>query len=202
MTLQQFRNIVSSCYHPDAHKVPFTRRRFLIMSCFCYLGMRRYDDIFDLKFKHFRIQRNGEVMVWVRISKTDSLGIGWFFSLTNSKFGGHTVASLLQWYIASLPPVTRSDYLFPTSRLEKPNPTKSIPYSTARLQLVSLREELGLGKCTWHSYRRGSATAAAEAGISRMSIKKQGKWCSQAVELYIECLSLGHKIGRAIVKFF
>ena len=172
------------------------------MSYFCFLRMRRYNDIFDLKFKHFRIQKNGEVMVWVRISKTDSLGIGWFFSLTNSKFRGHTVASLLQWYIASLPPVTKSDYLFPTARLEKPNLSKPVPYSTARLQLVSLREELGLGKCTWHSYRRGSATAAARAGISRTSIKRQGKWRSEAVELYIETLSLGHKIGRAIVKEF
>ena len=40
LTLNQFRNIVSACYHPEAHKVPFTRRRFLLMSCFCYLGIR------------------------------------------------------------------------------------------------------------------------------------------------------------------
>ena len=138
----------------------------------------------------------------MRISKTDALGQGWFFTLTKAEFGGHSVASLLRWYIASLPPMSRSDYLFPTSRLEKPNLSKLVPYSTARLQLISLREELGLGKTTWHSFRRRSATAAAEAGISRTSIKKQGKWRSEAVELYIECRSLGHKIGRAIVKKF
>ena len=202
LTLQQFRNIVNKCYHPDASKVPFSRRRFLIMSVFCFIGMRRFADVSCLKFKHFRVRRSGEVMIWVKISKTNSLGIGWFFSLTNAKFGGHTAAGLLQWYINSLPPHSRSDFLFPTARLEKPNLAKPVPYSTARLQLVSLREELGLGKSTWHSFRRGSATTAAQAGVSRTSIKRQGKWRSEAVELYIETLGLGNKIGRAIIKNF
>ena len=200
LSIHQFRNIVQKCYHPDAHQVSFSRRRFLIMSVFCYLGMRRFGDVVSVKFKHFEIRRNGEVMVWVSISKTDSLGIGWFFTLTSAEFGGHTAASLLQWYIDSLPPHTRSDYLFPSARLEKPNLSKPVPYSTARLHLISLREELSLGKSTWHSFRRGSATAAAQAGICKDSIKRQGKWRSEAVELYIETLKLGNEIGCAIVK--
>ena len=136
------------------------------------------------------------------MSKTDSLGQGWFFSLTKAEFGGHTVAGLLKWYLDSLPPMSRSQYLFPTSRKEVPNLNRPVPYSTARLHLVSDREKLGLGKITWHSFRRGSVTVAAEAGISRTSIKKQGKWRSDCIELYIESRSIGEKIGRAIVKKF
>ena len=202
LSLQQFKNILSACYNPDTSLVPFSRRRFLLMACFCYLGMRVFWDIHDLKFKHVRIQSNGELMIWVKISKTDALGVGWFFSITNCKFGGHTVASLLMWYMSSLTPVTKSDYLFPTSFKERPILSRPVPYSTARLQLVSLREELPLGKTKWHSFRRGSTTAAAAAGISRTSIKHQGKWRSEEVELYIETLNLGHKIGHAIIKNF
>ena len=202
LSLQQFKNIVKACYDPDPSKVAFSCRRFLLLACFCFLGMRRFGDVHDLKYKHVRIQSNGELMVWVRQSKTDSLGVGWFFSITNCQFGGHSVASLMMWYMSALPPVTQSDYLFPTSFKEKPVMSRPVPYSTARLHLNSLREELSLGKCTWHSFRRGSATAAASAGISRTSIKRQGKWRSEAVELYIETLNLGQKIGRAIVKDF
>ena len=79
LSMQQFRNIIERCYNPDASQVSFSRRRFLVMSVFCYLGMRRFADVVSLKFKHFQIRRNGELMLWVPISKTDSLGIGWFF---------------------------------------------------------------------------------------------------------------------------
>ena len=202
LSLQQFRNIVKKCYNPNASLVPFSKRRFLVMSVFCFLGMRRFADIVNMKFKHFQIRRNNEIMCWVPISKTDSLGIGWFFTITSAGFGDHTAASLLRWYTDSLPPHTRSNFLFPTARLEKPNITKPVPYSTARHHLNSLREELCLGKSTWHSFRRGSATAAAAAGVSKDYIKRQGKWRSEAVEVYIETLTLGNEVGRAIVEKF
>ena len=139
--------------------------------------------------------------IWVSQSKTDSLGQGFFFSLTKERFGSHSVAELLRWYLQSFPG-SRSQYVFPTTRKEVPNPNKPVPYSTARIHLVSERERLGLGKVTWHSFRRGSATAAAAAGISRTSIKKQGNWKSDCVELYIESRTLGDKIGRALLKKF
>ena len=40
MTIGHFRKIVSLCYDPDMFKVPASRRCFLVMSVFCYLGMR------------------------------------------------------------------------------------------------------------------------------------------------------------------
>ena len=55
LSMQQFRNIIKKCYNPDASLVPFSRRRFLVMSVFCYLGMRRFGDVVSLKFKHFQI---------------------------------------------------------------------------------------------------------------------------------------------------
>ena len=112
LTVSQFRKIVDSCYDPDPDKVPFSRRHFLIMSVFCFLGMRRFNDIHDLKRKHIQIRRDGEVRVWVSQSKTDSLGQGFFFSLTKASFGSHSVAHLLRWYFNSFPSLSRSHYIF------------------------------------------------------------------------------------------
>ena len=41
------------------------------------------------------------------------------------------------------------------------------------------------GKYTWHSFRRGGATASYEAGCDYISIKRHGTWASDCFWQYI-----------------
>lgn len=54
--------------------------------------------------------------------------------------------------------------------------------------LRSLATMAGLGDGTWngHSFRRGAATWAAEAGIPEQQIQALGRWSSSAYKAYIE----------------
>ena len=55
-------------------------------------------------------------------------------------------------------------------------------------KLQTLATTAGMGQGSWngHSFRRGAATWAAEAGISNMEIQTQGHWKLDAYKRYIE----------------
>ena len=69
------------------------------------------------------------------------------------------------------------------------------------LQLIKLREELGLGNITWHSGRIGAASEAARKKVSRNVIKRSGGWLSSAVDAYMRVDDPGVLVGHALSVF-
>ena len=71
-------------------------------------------------------------------------------------------------------------------------------------KLRALAMAAGLGAATWngHSFRRGAATWAAEAGIAESQIQALGRWTSSAYKSYIETsredrIALSHRFQQA-----
>ena len=55
-----------------------------------------------------------------------------------------------------------------------------------KLQTLATTARMGQGSWNGHSFRRGAATWAAEAGISDIKILTQERWKSDAYKRYIE----------------
>ena len=56
MTKKALEKIMKVCYRSDARKVVPERRRFLMMKVFCFLGVKRFDDIQKVKKKNVMLR--------------------------------------------------------------------------------------------------------------------------------------------------
>ena len=74
-----------------------------------------------------------------------------------------------------------------------------VSYNSARIQLLKLWEELGLGKITRHSGRIGAASEAARKKVSRNVIKRSGGWLSSAVDAYMKVDDPGVLVGDVLL---
>ena len=114
-TLRDIRKMVEALYREPAESVELSRRWFLVMQLFLFLGMRRFSDIAKLKAKDLDFLKDGSVRVFIRKTKTDQLGQGSCFFLTGRKYGKVSVPGILRWYLKSLELVSE-DVLFPRFR--------------------------------------------------------------------------------------
>ena len=57
MTKKKLEKIMKACYKEDFKEVTPERRRFLLMKVFCFLGVKRFNDIQKLKRKNVVFRR-------------------------------------------------------------------------------------------------------------------------------------------------
>ena len=150
-----------------------------MMKVFCFVGIKRFNDIQKLKRKDVVFGEDNRVKVWMARSKTDSKREGCQFVLTKSKISSVSVMDLVQWYLKSLGDISEEAFIFPVFRKGKPVGGQAVSYCAARKQLVKERELLGLGEVTWHSGRIGGATEASKKGspgASSCGAEAGGRW--------------------------
>ena len=199
MTKDTLENIMKVCYRSDAKKVIPERRRFLLMKIFCFLGVKRFDDIQKIKRKDVVFRQDDRVKVWLARTKTDSEKRGSEFVLTKGKIDGVSVTSLVKWYFRSLGEVPDEAFIFPLFRRGEPVWDRPVSYNAARLQLIKERETLDLGRVSWHSGRIGAASEAARKKVSRNVIMRSGGWRSSAVDTYMRVVDAGVIVGDAVL---
>ena len=199
MTRKMMEKIVKVCYDEDNKKVEASRRRFMIMKLFCFLGVKRFSDISQVRYRDVKFRDDGRVSVWMERSKTDKKKEGAEFVLTKKKVGKISVTKLVCWYKKSLGDVSEDSFFFPVFRQGRVVEDKAVSYNSARMQLNKERVALKLGKITWHSGRIGAATEAAKNRISRNVIIKSGRGKSSAVDIYMRVKELGVTVGDSLL---
>ena len=120
MTKKKLEKIMKVCYKEDFREVELERRRFLPMKVFCFLGVKRFNDIQKLKRKNVVFGGDNKVKVWMERSKTDSKREGCEFVLTKGKIGLVSVTELVRWYLKSLGDISEEAFIFLVFRKGKP----------------------------------------------------------------------------------
>ena len=199
MTRDILEVIMKACYKRDFRRVTPERRRFLLMKVFCFLGVRRFNDIHKLRRKNVEFREDDRVTVWVEKSKTDAKREGFEFVLTKKKILGVSVTELVRWYFRSLGNIPGEAFIFPVFRRGEGVWAQAVSYDSARIQLKAMTAELDLGNITWHSGRIGAASEAARKKVGRNEIMKGGGWRSSAVDVYMRVTDAGVRVGDALL---
>ena len=129
----------------------------------------------------------------IRKSKTDQLGEGTFVKILMSE-EEHCPVEITRLYLQKLNYGTENGFLQPQIRTYKDGKQagvwhKRVGYSTALEDLKSFMALIGRNPADYgeHSGRRGGATAASEAGVSWLDLKRFGRWASDSsAQRYIE----------------
>ena len=164
-------------------------RRLLALVCLMFYGLKRFDDVFDLKLEN--ISFDSEKMKYCIVkSKTEQDCSGKEFSLPRSSKKDGPV-EIISWYLDQLD-VPQTGYLFPKLKADRSNREGvspiwncSMSYNQGRQQFKDKCRELSLSQFDLHSFRIGGASEGARLGVDRNIIKKAGNWKSSAVDLYI-----------------
>ena len=133
------------------------------------------------------------MILHIRKSKTDQLGTGQHVRI-NSTEEEHCPVELTRLYIIKLRYGTENGFLQPQVRTYKDGSQsgvwfKKLNYSTALEDTKAFMALIGRDPSDYgeHSGRRGGATAASEAGVSWLDLKRHGRWASDsAPQRYIE----------------
>ena len=197
-SLEDVAKMIKSIYIEGRHEVTWERKRFLTLFLLMFFGIKRFSDVNKLRLKDISFKVNGVVEIWMKKTKTDTLGRGKIFSISNEIKEGITFKSILMWYLAGHD-IKMDDYVFFSSKKGKINYAEYLGYQEARKSLIAEQALLGLEGLTLHSGRIGGATEAAEAGIGRAEIQKQGNWKSRAVDLYIKPKSKIVRVSEALM---
>ena len=187
LSLDYVRLMLCKLFKRPAVKVRPADRRFLVMMLLMFFGMKRYDDIKNLRVCDITVLDGGHLEFYVDSSQTDQLSQGFVFHVTGEKFKGFSIPKVLNWYLDSTE-LRGEDYLFPRFRNHRGRVVAQggyyISYSSLALQLREFCIKNGIPPLTLHSGRRGGATAAVEAGISKMNIQAIGNWSLECVNNY------------------
>ena len=68
MTRKKLLKILEVCYKEDFREVEPERRRFFLMKVFCFLGVKRFNDIQKLKRKDVVFGENDRVGIYIFFS--------------------------------------------------------------------------------------------------------------------------------------
>ena len=196
--LEDIAKMIKEIYIQGRSEVSWERKRFLVLYLMLFFGIRRFGDINKLKLKDLDFKRNGEIEIWMKKTKTDTLGRGRMFSISNEVNTGITFKDILMWYLSDHD-IRREDYIFFGSKNGKIEYERHVGYQEARRSLIKEQALLGLSGLTLHSARIGGATEAALAGVKRADIKEAGNWKSDAVDLYIRPKGRVSKVSRALL---
>ena len=198
-SLEDVAKMIKVIYIEGRSEVSWERKRFLTLFLLLFFGIRRFSDVNKLKLKDISFKENGVVEIWMRKSKTDTLGRGRSFSISNEIKEGITFKNIFMWYLENHD-IGMDDYVFFSSKHGKFNYQEYVGYQEARKNLKAEQALLGLEGLTLHSGRIGGATEAASAGIGRAEIQKMGHWKSQAVDRYIRPKGQLSKVSEALMK--
>ena len=86
--------------------------RIMALQLWCYLTMRRFNDLQNIKVKDIRVLAKGDLRMFQNIGKTFQMGQGNYFYVLNKPFGGFTAKPLMDRYILKLG-LKSNDFLFP-----------------------------------------------------------------------------------------
>ena len=120
MTIDHIRLFIGKLYKRPARKVKPADRRFLVKMLLLFFGMKRFDDVKELKVCDITVLEGGDLEFYVARSKMDQEGNGFVFHVTGEKFKGFSIPGVLDWYMESNG-LTDTDFLFPRFRNEKGN---------------------------------------------------------------------------------
>ena len=188
MTIDHVKLLIGRFYKKPAKKVCPKDRRFLLHQLLSFFGMRRFDDLKEIRVEDVAVLEDGDLEIFVARSKTDQDGLGFVFHVSGQKYKGFSMPEVFRWYVDSVG-LSDGDYLFP--RFGNAGGGKIIAqgkhfvgYSTVAAQLKNFCLRNDIPVLTLHSGRRGGVTLAVECGIDKMTIKKVGNWTSEAVDGY------------------
>ena len=175
------------------------RRRFLALMLVTFFGVKRFSDVNKVKVRDVDFKEDGSVEVWMKYSKTDSVGKGEVFKITGRRSRGVSVGTILRWYIKILR-LGLDDFLFCKLGSKGEVYGKDfMKYGEARKSVEEEQKKLGFEGLTLHSARVGGATEAAACGVGRAEIKEAGGWRSNAVDIYVQANGKGKAVNRALV---
>ena len=154
--------------------------------------MLRWAEVSNLTMEDVRFDTTGLVL-HIRKSKTDQLGLGTYVRI-NMMDLEHCPVEITRLYIRKLNYGTENGFLQPQVRSFKDGSQsgvwyRKLGYSTALEDTKAFMAILGRDPRDFgeHSGRRGGATAASEAGVSWIDLKRHGRWSSDsAPQRYIE----------------
>ena len=157
-----------------------------------FYGMLRWAEVSELKMVDVRFDTTGMIL-HIRKSKTDQLGAGQYIRINASEIENCPV-EITHHYITKLNYGTENGFLQRQIRSYKDGRQsgvwhKKLSYSTALEDTKAFMAIIGRDPSDYgeHSGRRGGATAASEAGVSWMDLKRHGRWASdRAPQRYIE----------------
>ena len=159
--------------------------RFLLTCLLGFAGFLRIDELLDVKLKHIKIQES-HLEIVIPKSKTDQHREGHVVYISRIK-SDYCPVKYLEVYLKKAKLDISNDKesplicrIFKTKSGHKISKTKGISYSRIReifkdyiSEITTTPENFGL-----HSLRSGSASAAANNGISDRLISKHGRWFS------------------------
>ena len=187
MTIDHIKLLVGRFYKRPAKKVCPMNRRFLLHQLLSFFGMRRFDDLKEIRVGDVTVLEEGDLEIFVAKSKTDQEGRGFVFHVSGERHKGFSIPEVFRWYVDSVG-LTDDDYLFPRFGGWRGKIVVqgkySVGYSTVAAQLKEFCLKNDIPVLTLHSGRRGGVTLAVECGIDKMTIKKVGNWSSEAVDDY------------------
>ena len=187
MTLNHIKLMLLKLYKRDASLVKPADRRFLVLTLLMFFGIKRFNDVQNLKVSDITVLKDGHLEFFVKESKTDQLGLGFVFHVTGESFSGVSIPKILSWYIKSVG-LKKDDYLFPRFRCQGGRVVAqgglSISYSSSAAQLRHFCVSNKIPVLTLHSGRRGGVTAAVEAGLGKIEIQSLGNWSTDTVTRY------------------
>ena len=101
MTIDHVRLFIGKLYKKPARKVRQVDRRFLVQMLLLFFGMKRFDDIKELRVEDITVLEGRDLEFYVARSKTDQEGHGFVFHVTGERFKGFSIPEVLDWYLES-----------------------------------------------------------------------------------------------------
>ena len=165
--------------------------RFACMAAFAFAGFLRIGELLSLKKNQVRIS-DGCLILFLPKSKTDVYGQGTEVVLSDvdSPACPRTVYASYQTFLENC---EEDAFIFRPIASKKARKFRSgnraMPYTKAREELRFFLRLLGHkpNEFTWHSFRHGGATTAANNDVPSRLLKAHGRWKSdRGCEIYIK----------------
>ena len=172
-----------------------------------FYGMLRWAEVSELRTEDLIFDTTGLVL-HIRRSKTDQLGVGSYVRMNMTDLE-HCPVEITRLYLQKLNYGTENGYLQPQVRSYKDGRQsgvwyKKLGYSTALEDTKASMAILGRNPAEYgeHSGRKGGTTAASEAGVSWIDLKRHGRWRSDsAPQRYIEeTEKRSHNVAAALAR--
>ena len=172
-----------------------------------FYGMLRWAEVSALQMEDIRFDTTGMVL-HIRRSKTDQLGKGTYVRINITDLE-HCPVEITRLYMQKLNYGTENGFLQPQVRTYKNGSQagvwyKKLSYSTALEDTKAFMAILGRNPADFgeHSGRRSGATAASEAGVTWIDLKRHGRWASDsAPQRYIEeTKTRSNSVARALAQ--